>query len=568
MKTRSRREFIAITGAAAAGVLAAVLALDFTSGMRVAAQELNTGPGPDMILYNGKISTVDANNTVVEAIALRGGIVLQTGTNREIRRLAMQNTRSVDLRGRRVLPGLIDGHLHGLREGYHCWTQGVRLDLVSRRADALAMYKAKADELEDGRWIWTTGGWTIRQLDDSRPFTLAELNAAAPNNPMWLAGMGMGARVNQAALNLLTWTAKSPGVEVVDGQITGELTGPALEAANAAILAQLGQLGIDGEAQCLVSLFREIASHGMTSFKDATGNSAPWSNKGSINQGLHHEEPVRELYRSQGFLTARVAYNGMASAYDGMGYERYMAAADTHDGFAGDDYLRYLGPGEDMMATMPNYPEFAEWAARKRLSVETHVGGDIDKILDGMEAGNKVYPIAKLKWRIVHPGGGLPTDVQLARAKTLGVGWVPTVGTFQRGGPGPRVRSMMLNSAHFCLASDAMNAGPWPPFQGLWYVITGKTMIPGVEGLAADQRLNRLEALRARTSECAWFMDQDGRLGTLERGKHADLIVLTDDYFTVPEDAIKDLRSVLTIVGGRIVWAAGEFAELAPAARR
>ena len=115
----------------------------------------NVGGAPDLVLYNGKISTVDASNTEVQAIAIRDGDIIATGTDAPIRALAKQHTKVINLQGRRVLPGLIDGHLHGMRESYHCWTQGVRLDLVTSRAQALAKYQAKADELADGRWIWT-----------------------------------------------------------------------------------------------------------------------------------------------------------------------------------------------------------------------------------------------------------------------------------------------------------------------------------------------------------------------------------------------------------------------------
>ena len=144
----------------------------------------NVAGAPDLLLYNGKISTVDTDNTEVQAIAIRNGDIIATGSDASIRPLAKQHTKLVDLKGRRVLPGLIDGHLHGMRESYHCWTQGVRLDLITSRAAALAKYKAKADELADGRWIWTTaGGWSLTQLDNPTIFTFDELTAAAPKNP-------------------------------------------------------------------------------------------------------------------------------------------------------------------------------------------------------------------------------------------------------------------------------------------------------------------------------------------------------------------------------------------------
>jgi hypothetical protein len=217
--------------------------------------------------------------------------------------------------------------------------------------------------------------------------------------------------------------------------------------------------------------------------------------------------------------------------------------------------LRYLGPGEDMMATQgQDYVDYAKFAAGKRLSVETHVGGPIDAILAGMEAANAVYPIKSLKWKIAHPNPGEPSDSQLDRAKALGVGWSLTFSATRTGQTGPRYRSTMLNSAHMCLATDAMNVAAWAPFQMIWMVTTGKTLIPGTTGVPADQRLTRAEALRYYTAECAWFMDQEGRLGSLQPGYHADLIVLDKDYFSVPDDQVKDLKSVMTMVGGRIVY--------------
>ena len=146
---------------------------------------------PDIVLYDGRISTVDKRNSTVEAIAIRDGEIMATGTSRSVKKLAAHGTKVIDLNGRRVLPGLIDGHLHGMREGYHCWTQVVRLDLITSRAKPLAAYANKAAELPDGRWIWTTfGGWSVTQLDDPRIFTFDELTAAAPNNPVWITGGG------------------------------------------------------------------------------------------------------------------------------------------------------------------------------------------------------------------------------------------------------------------------------------------------------------------------------------------------------------------------------------------
>jgi predicted amidohydrolase YtcJ len=523
-------------------------------------QQIRVANAPDLILYNGVISTLDGSNSTVKAIAIRDGKIIATDDqNGRIKALADTGTTVVDLKGRRVLPGLIDGHLHGMREGYHCWTQVVRLDLVTSRSTALAMYAAKAVELPDGKWIWTTqGGWSLPQLDNPTLFTFAELSAVAPANPLWIQGGGFaGARVNQAALTALGLGPGSPGVVLdANGVPTGQLTAPASTAANQAILAQLDAIGVDGEAKCLSDFIREANSRGLTAWKDAGGNDAPWGTGGAINDKLHVEEGAMQLYRNGG-LNARIAFNAM-SGYD---INRVIPETQNALGFLGDDMFKYLGPGEDVMATDPQYADVMRWSASKRLSVETHVG-NIDAILNGFEAADQVYDVGKLKWRIAHPGNGQPSDEQLARAKALGIGWALTIAPVQDGGTGPRFKTTKANSAQMCLMTDAMNVAPWPPFLSLFFVTTGQTLLPGDEGVPPEERLTRLEALRSYSSDCAWFMDLEGKVGTLETGKYADLIVLDKDYFTVPDSEIWKIQSLLTVVNGRVVYGAGEYAGL------
>ncbi len=516
---------------------------------------------PDLVLYDGKISTVDANNSTVEAIAIRDGTIIARGGSRQVRALATKSTRLINLNGRRVLPGLIDGHLHGMRNAYHCFTQTVRLDLVTSRTEALAAYAAKAASLSAGRWIWTTsGGWNLNQLDTPMVFTLNELSAAAPNNPVWIQGSGVtGTRVNQAALTALGLSAGDPGVVLdANGQPTGQLNAPATTLANQAIIAQLDSLTLEQRAACLARFMREVNRRGMTAWKDAGGNQAPWGGGAAeIGDRFNVREPTMHLYRSGGF-TVRIAYHDMSNY---QGFQQVLLDTRTRVGPLGDDVFRYMGPGEDTMATDTDYPDFTRYAASKRFSVETHVG-DLDAILTGFEAGNAVYPISQLIWMIAHPDNGQPNDTQLDRASALGIGYHLTFSGVRNGQTGPRFRSTMESGVRMCLASDAMNVSPYAPFQNLWYVTTGQTLLPGVPGVPVAQRLTREEALRHATVECAWFLGQEGRLGSLEVGKHADLIVLSDDYFAVADSATKDIRSVLTVVAGRIVYADAEYTGL------
>ena len=200
------------------------------------------------------------------------------------------------------------------------------------------------------------------------------------------------------------------------------------------------------------------------------------------------------------------------------------------------------------------------------MSFENHASADATQsaVLGFWEQADKVHPIVDLHWSIAHPGndGVSPTDATLARVRALGVGMTPSTSGALGSGRTPRFKSMFDSGIHLCLSTDAMNVAPYPPFIDLWYVISGKSFNPTVPGVPAEQRLTREEALRAKTVGCAWNLVQEGRVGSLEVGKHADLIVLSDDYFAVSTDDIRGLTSVLTIVGGRIVHAAAEFTRL------
>lgn len=255
---------------------------------------------------------------------------------------------------------------------------------------------------------------------------------------------------------------------------------------------------------------------------------------GEHDQNLRVREPTMVLYRNGGF-TVRFAYHDMSNY---QGPQQAIIDNRTRLGFLGNHMFRFLGPGEDTMATDPGYDDFTRFAAEKRLSVETHVGNH-NAILNGFEAANEVYPISELNWIIAHPGNNEPTNQQLARAEALGIGYGLSFSGVRNGAVGPRFRSTMESDARMCLMSDAMNVAPYAPFQNLWYVTTGDTLLPGVSVVPEDQRLTREQALRHATVDCAWSLGQDGRLGSVEVGNLGDLIVLTEDYFEVPDDQIR-----------------------------
>lgn len=569
-------------------VLAAALAAALTAGMAVATGAYSGWPGwrsgadrasaaPDLVLYNGKISTVDSRNSTVEAIAIRGDEIVATGRNGRVRALAKKGTQSINLHGRRVLPGLIDGHLHGIRMGsYFCFSRSPRFDPIYARAQAIANVAQKASQTPAGKWLFQIGGgWNVAQFDEPGMLTKAELDGAAPNHPTYLQGTGFtGGQVNSLGLRVLALGPGSPGV-VLDpnGQPTGQLTGAANTLAIRTIGQELFDLTFDEQEACTRDFIRELNRRGLTAWDDPGGNN-PFSPTGipdAILRDDHGYQAVNRLHR-KGELDARIRFNfSCFGTIIGMPCVKESTTNAISE--VGDDNLRIGGIGEEVLALQPDgtYPEaeymdILRFLASNEWSFEHHAtaGTTQHSMLDMWDEVNQEFPITDLRWRMLHPGDGPaePNDETLAHLKELGAGIIPT-DTLAKGGTGhPPFRRIYESGTEACLGTDALNVSPYPPFVNLWYTVSGKTYVPGQEGVVPEQRLTRLEALRMATERCDWFMSLDGRVGTLEVGKLADLIVLNRDYFRVPEDDIRSLTSLLTVVDGEIVFADGEYTRL------
>jgi predicted amidohydrolase YtcJ len=549
---------------------ASVVALNATGGQRtlVAAgvNSLDYAP-PDTIFFNGKISTEDAKNSTVEALAVRNGDILATGTTAKVKALAGKKTKLIDLGGRRVLPGQIDGHLHGLRNGYHCFTNSPRLDNVYKRTDAMQTFANKAKHVQAGQWLWITSGWNPNQFSDKPGmFTLAELDAAFPNNPVDFRAAGVaGVMTNTAGLKVLGLTASNP---------TGQLTGAAAQAADAQVIKQIDANSIDVQQKCVTDFIREGNANGLTAWVDSAGNQSPFNPAGGCLeslQGLHDHQAVIGLWQ-EGRLNARIAYEMMNQF---SGYNQVVLDQRHANPFLGDDMLRILGVGEEVECPgnaplvgagtlvpdlAADYRNLVTFLVNNRLGFQHHASSKAtqDSELSFWAEANKIYPISKLHWTMAHPGddGVSPTADTLAVAKQLGVGMVPgDAGLLGVGTARPLIGNILRAGVRLCNGTDAMNVAPYPPFGVLFFLVSGLTQDPASPGLASDQRLTRQQALDSRTKDCAWNLKQDNKLGRLVPGYHADLIVLDRDYFTEPVAQIKDTRSLLTMVGGRVVYA-------------
>jgi predicted amidohydrolase YtcJ len=557
----------------------AVAACALSAAFAQSAAGARDASPPDTIFYNGKITTVDAANRTVQALAVRDGKILARGNNLAVLSLARRATQLVNLRGRRMLPGLIDGTLHGIRTGYHCHTRAVRHDVTFSRAAALAEYTRIAARVPAGLWIFTSSGsFHVNQLDQPGMFTRSELDSAAPNHPVFVQASGFsGVQTNTRGLQHLGFSAGSPGV-VLDssGQPTGQLTGSAAQAASRSVGTQLEMLTIDQQMTCLEDFIKEVNRLGLTAWDDPEGNDPfdPTGQGRPVMRDGHGHQAVNELHR-QGRLNVRIAFSKNCFGPD-IGLPCVLENTKSHLSKIGDDMLRFAGIGEEVMNTSggvypdPEYSDIVRHLACNRWGFQHHASAPTtqQRMVDQWLAVHATCPIDDLEWRMLHPGGGPdnPNDVVLSKLRSMNAGVVPTDSGIRGGTAHPPYKRIYDSGTHACAGTDALNASPFPPFPNLWYMVSGKTYLAGSPGVAPDQRLTREEALRMATSKCAWFMDLEGKIGVLAPGRYADLIVLSADYFTVPEDEIRSLTSVFTMVGGRTVYT-DESAGIAPAQR-
>jgi predicted amidohydrolase YtcJ len=524
----------------------------------------------DTILVNGKILTVDDRFTIAQAIAIEGDRIVKVGASADIRKLAGEGTRVIDLKGRTVIPGLIDNHAHFMRAAEY-WHQEVRLDGVTSRKEALAMIARKARESKPGEWVLVLGGWSIEQFaDERRGFTKAELDAAAPNNPVVLQLIYFRIYTNSAGLKALGIDAGTPHpaggsiVKDASGQPTGILNGGG---AVRATLAKLGEVPMTRMTENAKIMFADLNRMGMTSYIDMGGRS------------FHPKyfEPVRTLAR-QRELTMRVFYNLWLEPESPKDVDGVLVKIREMKPFQGDDWFDNVGYGETVYfplhdnmlvaTTQPSAENMVQWrrvaqAVADRgmqLNVHTQLRGSIERFLTEIEDINKVKPIRGLRWTLSHVDQLEPQD--LDRLRRLGI-YVqlhsrPTVqGVLFHNVYGdkayemPPLRWIQDSGIPWGLGSDATAVTPSNPFYTLGWAVTGR-MIGGFR--VNQQAVSREEALIAHTRSNAYFMFRESVLGSLQRGKYADLLVLDRDYLTVPADTIKDIRPLMTMVGGKVVY--------------
>jgi predicted amidohydrolase YtcJ len=522
----------------------------------------------DKILTNGKIVTVDDRFTIAQALAIRGQRIVAVGSSDEIAKLRGPATETIDLRGRTVIPGLIDNHAHWIRAAEH---NELRFDGVTSRQQALKLVGERARSTQAGEWVVVLGGWSEEQFtDEPRGFTLAELDDIAPNNPVVLQAVYNHSYLNSAGLKAAgidATTADPRGGKIekdASGRPSGIVRGPAGVAFVAAKIPLKDQEAWLANTRRLVTYLNSL---GLTA----------WSDAGGRGMTAKHYEPYRYL-SERGELDIRVFWLTIRQPATPEQVDRVLTEIPQLKPFQGNDYFDHIGWGEsvygpvttNLMRTASNtrpediaqYRRIVEALAARGIHLNSHVEmvPAIDAFLDVYESINKTHPIKGLRWAFSHLDQ--VTEAQLERMKRLGMSAQlhsrPLIqGALMHKVHGdkawdmPPFRRVQDSGIHWGLGSDATAVTTSNPFYTLSLAVTGR-MVGGQH--VNRQSVSREEALIAHTRANAFFLFQEGNLGALTPGKFADLLVLDRDYLTVPAEEIKDIKPLLTMVGGKRVY--------------
>jgi predicted amidohydrolase YtcJ len=529
----------------------------------------------DLMLVNGKIIALDSASSVKEALAIEADHITATGSSDEIRRLAGPATKIIDLGGRAVIPGLIDSHIHAIRAGFRYATE-VSWEGATSLGDALERLRQAAANARPDAWLIVAGGWTPRQFDENRRPTAEEIATVSSGHPVYVQlfyGYVLINAQGRERMNIKSEADLPTGAKFErdkENGATGWITGP-----GPAIVSLYSRLpkppmpeAIEGTRQFL----RKLSSYGLTGVIDPGGhNLAPEDYGALFDVWRAHELPLRVVY-------------SIFAPRPGHELEDFQATTQFLPMGIGDGWLNFNGIGECITWGMYNndtptdadkeaFYRVARWAAEKGLALTVHWNNDrsAHHLLDVLERVNREIPIAPLRWSIAHLHDA--SDTSLQRMKALGVGWLTQDGLYfaatsyiaERGEAQMQRSPPLVSALRLGIptggGTDANRVMIENPFVSLRWMLNGLT-VDGVETRSARELPSREQALRIYTEGSAWFAHDENHRGRLMPGMLADLAVLSDDYFSVPVSDIAKIRSLLTMVGGNIVYASGPYSAL------
>jgi hypothetical protein len=513
----------------------------------------------DTILVNGKILTVDRQFSTREAVAIRDGKITAVGSNSEVRKQAGPKTRVIDLQGRTVIPGFIDSHIHAIRAG-QTFTTEVNWVGAASIAEAMSRIHEASLAKKPGSWLIVAGGWHAEQFKEKRRPTQADLVAAAPNNPVYVQQDYDWEVMTPAGFKAMGINSEAdlPRPGKFERDASGNPTG-AIEDGGGfdvaiALFEKLPHPTFNEQVEGTKKFFSELNRLGLTGVGDPGGN----------NLNPENYQPLFQIWR-QHQLTLRIAYS-LCGPTAGKEFEELKSLTQMLPQGFGDDMLKFIGLGERVTWGMNNndhpttedkekYYQIVRWAAQQGIPVTMHWPKDetADTLLSIYERVNGEFPITNLRWSVAHLTNASPQN--LRRMKAMGVGW-----TIQRPNAASVENAKELG-VNMGAGTDAHRVASYNPFTALEWSLVDSKNAGGVQR-GPEQTPTREDALRAYTIGSAWFSFDENKRGSLEPGKLADLAVLTKDYMTVQVSEIGGIESLLTIVGGKIVYAAGPYARL------
>ncbi|MFJ6851838.1 amidohydrolase [Streptomyces sp. NPDC091271] len=547
------------------------------------AQHIEDRDAADLVVRNAKVFTGDRDHPAAGAIAVRGGRIIALGDDAAIAGHVGPRTRVVDALGRRIVPGLNDSHLHVIRGGLN-YVLELRWDGVPSLRQALAMLREQAGRTPKGQWIRVVGGWTAEQFAERRMPTVAELTAAAPDTPVFVLHLYQSALLNRAAVRAAGFTRETPdprGGQIVRGR-DGEPTGVLLAAPSALILystlAAAPTLGEDDKKTSTRHFLRELNRFGLTSAIDAAGG---------FQNFPDNYRTVTELARD-GDLSLRIAYHlfPQNAGQEIEDLKRWIEAVRPDQG---DEWLRLNGAGENLTWAAADFENFAEprpelangyegdfekavrllmengWGFRLHATYDETIRRDL-AVLEKL-AADGLFPGAN-RWLFDHAETVSPQSLERTaalggsisvqnRMSFQGKAFVDRYGA-EAAMRTPPVREMLELGLSVAAGTDATRVSSYNPWVALHWLVTGRT-VGDLRLYPPDRLVSREKALEMYTLGGARMTGESEVKGVLKAGYFADFTVLSHDYFSVHDDDIPHIESVLTVVGGRLVYAAAEY---------
>ena len=540
----SRRDFIKGAAVAAGGAVLAGTASGTVVGDAAAAATSSLRKGcdglPDLALVNGRFLTMDEKDSVVSAMSIRNGRIAEVGRHAQALGPCAQ---TINLRGATVIPGLIDSHVHFIRCGQN---PGHEVRIIETATSVSELQQMIAERIKllavpAGEFITCIGGWNRNGLAEKRLLTPAELDDAAPKNPVYLSETGGGGQAVTNTSGRMFFQDKGVNVDLTAGTLTAGQG-----------LAALQSVQTDADRQHgTAELMDFAASLGLTMVTDM-------GTAGAAVTGIPGFDYALNLWRQKNLdVRQRIFFNSSEDPGFTVGQAKIVNDLNR----LGDNAFRLNGVGERLNSSTTNqgFVDMCEFAAQNGWTLTQHslTSAEIDFHISAYQAAAEVGPIDKLRWSLCHVNP--ITDTQIQAVQALGIalnlqGWNYT----SNNPAGPPWRKLVDAGIRLGGGTDATNVGALNPWLMIYYMTTMRNNA-GTAATPDGQQISRLEALRMYTIGSAWLSFDDDRLGSIEPGKLADLVVLSDDPLKASDDELRKIRSVLTLQGGKIVHGAVRF---------